>query len=137
MYLVIFSFVSGTWKTTGLAVDWIAHNLYWTEFDRSGTKQKGRVMVSKNDGRYRRSLVSGVLEAPTSVAVDPQYGRMFFADSGSTPKIEVAWMDGSRRRPLVVDNIRHPTGNFFIHFLPFCIFLKLIYCGICFSKLIF
>lgn len=74
-------------------------------------------MVSKTDGRYRRSLVSGVLEAPTSVAVDPQSGRMFFADSGSTAKIEMAWMDGSRRRPLVVDNIRHPTGNIFIAFI--------------------
>lgn len=68
-------------------------------------------MVSKSDGRYRRSLVSGVLESPTSIALDPQYGRMFFSDSGAAAKIEMAWMDGSRRRPLVVDNIRHPTGN--------------------------
>lgn len=42
-----------------MAVDWVAENLYWTETDRSGTKPKGKVMVSKQDGRYRRSIVDG------------------------------------------------------------------------------
>lgn len=40
-----------------MAVDWVSQNLYWTETDRSGPKPKGRVMVSKQDGRYRRSLI--------------------------------------------------------------------------------
>lgn len=69
-------------------------------------------MVSKSDGRYRRSIVSGNLEVPTSVALDPQYGRMFYADAGATAKIVVAWMDGSKPRDLVVENVRHPTGKF-------------------------
>lgn len=38
-------------------MDWVAGNLYWTEIDRSGQKSKnGRVMVSKIDGRYKRSI---------------------------------------------------------------------------------
>lgn len=101
---------TGNSKPTSLAVDWIAKNLYWTETDRSGSKPRGRVMVAKTDGRYRRSIVSTGLELPTSVVVDPQLGRMFWADAGAAPKIETSWMDGTKRRPLVTTGIRHPTG---------------------------
>lgn len=93
-----------------MAVDWVAHNLYWTETDRSGSKPRGRVMVAKQDGRFRRSLVSAGLEAPTSVVLDPEMGSLFWADAGAVPKIEAAWMDGSKRRPLVTEAIRHPIG---------------------------
>lgn len=97
-------------KPTALAVDYVGDNLYWTETDRTGSKPRGRVMVARTDGRYRRAVVSAGIESPTSLALDPQAGRMFWADAGSAPKIEVAWMDGSKRRPIVTENIRHPTG---------------------------
>nr|XP_022902920.1 low-density lipoprotein receptor-related protein 2 [Onthophagus taurus] len=102
--------MKGTSKPTSLSIDWIGDNLYWTETDRQSSKAKGRVMVAKTDGRYRRSIVSVGVEDPTSIAVDPQHGKMFWTDAGVAPKIEVAWMDGSKRRPLVTQNIRHPTG---------------------------
>ncbi|XP_049818680.1 low-density lipoprotein receptor-related protein 2 [Aethina tumida] len=102
--------MKGSSKPTALAVDWVGDNLYWTETDRAGSKPKGRVMVAKTDGRYRRALVNVGLENPTSLVVDPQLGRMFWTDAGSAPKIEVSWMDGSKRRPLITDEIRHPTG---------------------------
>ncbi|XP_066250185.1 low-density lipoprotein receptor-related protein 2 [Euwallacea similis] len=102
--------MKGSSKPTAIAVDWIGDNLYWAETDRAGSKPKGRVMVAKTDGRYRRALVNVGLENPTSLVLDPQLGRMFWTDSGSAPKIEVAWMDGSKRRPLITDEIRHPTG---------------------------
>lgn len=70
----------------------------------------GRVMVAKTDGRYRRIVVSVGLESPTSIVVDPEKGRMFWSDAGSAPKIDVSWMDGSKRKPLVTDTIRHPAG---------------------------
>jgi len=91
-------------------VDWVANNLYWTETDRSGSKPRGRVMVAKTDGRYRRAVVNTGLESPTSVVVNPHLGRMYWADAGSAPKIESSWMDGSKRRPIVTTGIRHPTG---------------------------
>ena len=102
--------MKGNSKPTALAIDWIADNLYWTETDRTGSKPRGRVMVAKTDGRYRRAVVNAGLEIPTSIAVDPQLGRMYWADAGSAPKIEVSWMDGSKRRPLITEAIRHPAG---------------------------
>ncbi|XP_055683188.1 low-density lipoprotein receptor-related protein 2 [Lutzomyia longipalpis] len=102
--------MKGGSKPTSIAVDWLADNLYWTEVDRTNTKPRGKVMVAKTDGRYRRALINAGLEIPTSVAVDPERGRMFWADAGSAPKIEVSWMDGSKRRPLITEEIRHPAG---------------------------
>ncbi|KAJ0178036.1 hypothetical protein K1T71_005859 [Dendrolimus kikuchii] len=102
--------MKGNSKPTALAVDFVGDNLYWTETDRTGSKPRGRVMVARTDGRYRRALVSAGIESPTSLVLDPQMGRMFWADAGSAPKIEIAWMDGSKRRPIVTENIRHPTG---------------------------
>lgn len=102
--------MKGNAKPTALAVDYVGDNLYWTEVDRAGSKPRGRVMVARTDGRYRRALVSAGLESPTSLVLDPQMGKMIWADAGSAPKIEMAWMDGSKRRPVVRDSIRHPTG---------------------------
>ncbi|XP_044762088.1 low-density lipoprotein receptor-related protein 2 [Coccinella septempunctata] len=104
--------MKGNAKPTALAVDWVGDNLYWTEIDRVGSisKPKGKVMVAKTDGRYRRAIVSVGLENPTSIAVDPQLGKMYWTDAGSAPKLEVSWMDGSKRRPVITEGIRQPAG---------------------------
>lgn len=102
--------MKGIGKPTALAVDSGGDNIYWTETDRTGSKPRGRVMIARTDGRYRRALVSAGIETPTSIALDPQMGRMFWSDAGSAPKIEIAWMDGSKRRPLITEAVRHPTG---------------------------
>ena len=69
-------------------------------------------MVSKSDGRYRRSLQTLGVENPTAIAVDPELGLLFWADAGtqSMPKIEVAWMDASKRKPLVTDRLGRPSA---------------------------
>ncbi|KAL0271000.1 UNVERIFIED_CONTAM: hypothetical protein PYX00_008246 [Menopon gallinae] len=98
-------------KPTSVAVDWIANNVYWTEMDdMEGKRLRGKVAVAKSDGRYRRSLISNALEAPSSIAVDPEKGKMFWTDSGTIPIIETAWLDGSNRKILVSEAIGHPTG---------------------------
>jgi len=65
-------------KPVGVSVDWIADNLYWLEEDKIS---QGKLVVSKGDGRYKRSLVNDIT-APTSLAVDPQRGRMFWSSAG-------------------------------------------------------
>ena len=82
-----------------VASDWLSSNIYWSEVRTSrGNAGRGYIMMSKSDGRYRRSIVNTGLEMPTSVAVDPEHGLMYWADAGNYPKIETAWMDGSKRR---------------------------------------
>jgi len=98
----------GTAKPTDVSYDWVSKNIYWTEVDRSANE--GRVVVSKNDGRYKRYVITTGLEEPTSIAVDPEHGLMFWSDAGVKPKIEVSWMDGSKRRSIVTDRIRRPEG---------------------------
>ena len=40
-------------------MDWLAGNVYWTEIDLDEKKlNTSRVMVSKIDGRYKRSVIS-------------------------------------------------------------------------------
>ena len=93
-------------KPTAIAYDWVTDKIYWTEIDNG----KGSLLVSLNDGRYKRTLVDGRLEKPTSIVVDPELGLMFWADAGSNPRIEMAWMDGSKRRAIVTDKIDSPQG---------------------------
>lgn len=50
------------------------------------------------------------LDSPSSMVLDPEKGKMFWADDGESPKIEMSWMDGSRRMPLVTTRLHHPTG---------------------------
>lgn len=98
-------------KPTDIAVDWVGQNLYWADNDLITTsKPKGQILVSLLDGRYRRSLINSNLERPTSIALSPETGLMFWTDAGYTPKIEYSWMDGSKRKVLVNEKLGFPSG---------------------------
>ena len=49
---------------TGIAVDWISDNLYWTD------RAYGHVMVARGDGRFQQVLISG-LDNPRGIAAEP------------------------------------------------------------------
>ena len=46
-------------------------NLFWTEIV-GHTARRAYVAVAKNDGRYKRWIVTSGLEDPTAIAVDPE-----------------------------------------------------------------
>ena len=52
----------------GIAVDWIAGNLYWTDAG------KHRIEVARLDGAHRKTLIWHELFEPRSLALDPVNG---------------------------------------------------------------
>lgn len=52
----------------GLALDWVQHNLYWTD---SGDRS---ISVASADGGQRRVLIDTELSEPRAIAVDPEQG---------------------------------------------------------------
>ncbi|AWP02987.1 hypothetical protein SMAX5B_014046 [Scophthalmus maximus] len=89
----------------GIAVDWVAGNLYWTDSGRDVIE-----VAQISGGRHRKTLISGMIDEPYAIVVDPQRGKMYWADWGNHPKIETAAMDGTMREMLVEENLQWPTG---------------------------
>lgn len=52
----------------GLAVDWVAGNLYWCD------KGTDTIEVSRTDGSHRRVLLRGQLSEPRALALHPARG---------------------------------------------------------------
>uniref|UniRef100_A0A8C1LCQ7 LDL receptor related protein 8 n=1 Tax=Cyprinus carpio TaxID=7962 RepID=A0A8C1LCQ7_CYPCA len=88
----------------GLALDWVQHNLYWTD---SGDRT---ISVASADGSRRRVLISTDLSEPRAIAVDPERGFMYWSDWGIRARIEKAGMNGVDRQVLVSDDIEWPNG---------------------------
>uniref|UniRef100_A0A8C4Z0G3 EGF-like domain-containing protein n=1 Tax=Gadus morhua TaxID=8049 RepID=A0A8C4Z0G3_GADMO len=89
----------------GIAVDWVAGNLYWTDSGRDVIE-----VAQIGGGRHRKTLISGMIDEPYAIVVDPPRGKMYWADWGNHPKIETAGMDGTMRETLVEHIIQWPTG---------------------------
>ncbi|XP_038218676.1 low-density lipoprotein receptor-related protein 1-like [Zerene cesonia] len=80
----------------GLAVDWIAGNLYWVE------SSLHQIEVARADGQYRRTLIAGDIDSPRAIALDPRKGFLFWSDwEQSAPRIERATLAGRARQRVV------------------------------------
>ncbi|MEQ2218398.1 hypothetical protein XENOCAPTIV_002597, partial [Xenoophorus captivus] len=79
----------------GLAVDWIAGNIYWVESNLD------QIEVAKLDGTMRTTLLAGEVEHPRAIALDPRDGILFWTDwDASLPRIEAASMSGEGRKTI-------------------------------------
>ncbi|KAF5890990.1 low-density lipoprotein receptor-related protein 1B-like, partial [Clarias magur] len=82
----------------GLAVDWIAGNLYWIDSNLD------QIEVSRLNGEMRTTLIAGGMEHPRAIAVDPGQGALFWTDwDAMFPRIEGASMSGSARHVVYED----------------------------------
>ncbi|KAL3891041.1 hypothetical protein ACJMK2_003304 [Sinanodonta woodiana] len=88
-----------------LAVDWISHNIYWTD-----PQYKWIVVQSLlgNDTSMHRVLIHDNLDGPHALALDPFQALLFWSDVGKFTKIEVSSLSGSNRKILAFSNLLHP-----------------------------
>ncbi|XP_032801941.2 low-density lipoprotein receptor-related protein 2 [Petromyzon marinus] len=77
----------------GIAVDWVAGNLYFTNVFSSET----HLEVQRLDTSFRRVLFKTSVDRPRHLAVDPRARFLFWVDAGQRPKIERAFLDGTNR----------------------------------------
>lgn len=60
----------------GIAVDWVAGNLYWTDSGRDV------IEVAQMSGQHCKTLISGMIDEPYAIVVDPQRGYEMTVASG-------------------------------------------------------
>ncbi|XP_055493679.1 LOW QUALITY PROTEIN: low-density lipoprotein receptor-related protein 2a [Leucoraja erinacea] len=90
----------------GIALDWVAGNLYFTNAFLTETYIE---VVSLNTS-FRRVLIKTRVDRPRHIVVNPKLRYIFWADYGQRPKIERAFLDGSNRSVLLDDGIVMPRG---------------------------
>ncbi|MGH0147971.1 UNVERIFIED_CONTAM: hypothetical protein FKN15_040972 [Acipenser sinensis] len=90
----------------GIAIDWVAGNLYFTNAFITETY----IEVVRLNTTYRRVLLKTTVDMPRHIVVDPKNRYLFWADYGQNPKIERACLDGTNRTVLVSSGILTPRG---------------------------
>lgn len=95
---------TGLLTTNGLAVDWMANNIFWSDHELQA------IEVARLDGSCRKVLINASLPDPRSIILFPKRGLIFWSDWGPTPRIERCFMDGSERKIIVDTNLGYPTG---------------------------
>ncbi|XP_070581303.1 low-density lipoprotein receptor-related protein 4-like [Ptychodera flava] len=89
---------------TGISIDWLASNMYWTEVESKA------IYISKLDGSYKTRLVSDNVDHLQGIAVHPDEKLLFWADSGSPPRIEKSALSGYHRSYFVSTDLTTPTA---------------------------
>ncbi|CAH1788845.1 unnamed protein product [Owenia fusiformis] len=103
---------SGIPNPLGLAIDWISENMYFTSYRK--TDGSASLSVATLNGAFRTVLISDsreLLKRPSSLAVHPMSGKIFWANDGDTlyggskGDINCAKMDGTSRQLLFPNDL--------------------------------
>ncbi|KAM9514247.1 low-density lipoprotein receptor-like, partial [Guaruba guarouba] len=94
----------GSGTPEAIAVDWIHHNLYWTD------SALGSVSVADAGGAWSRTLLREEGAKPCGIALDPLQGFLYWSDWGASAKIARSRLDGSDAAPLVTEDVEWPNG---------------------------
>ncbi|KAF4524352.1 hypothetical protein B566_EDAN007528 [Ephemera danica] len=82
-----------------IAIDWVTGNMYWTD------PKFSVIEMARLNGSHRYVVVTGGVEKPMTIVLDPVAGMLFWVDWGREPRIESARLDGSNRRILVNESV--------------------------------
>ncbi|CAL4174127.1 unnamed protein product, partial [Meganyctiphanes norvegica] len=88
----------------GIAIDWIANNLYFTNVFPHETY----VEVCWLNGENRMVLKSSTKDAPRELAINPVKRYLYWIDYGQFPMIGRSRLDGSEWKHLVVNGVKSP-----------------------------
>ncbi|CAA9998006.1 unnamed protein product [Nesidiocoris tenuis] len=88
----------------GIAIDWIAGNLYFTNV----FPHENYIEVCWLDGTNRKVLQKGLIDAPKELAVNPVRRLLYWIDYGQYPRIVKAFLDASNSTPIVSSGISVP-----------------------------
>ncbi|XP_022093384.1 sushi, von Willebrand factor type A, EGF and pentraxin domain-containing protein 1-like isoform X2 [Acanthaster planci] len=95
----------GTSSTVdGIAVDWLANNVYWTDAAYNW------IVVVDYNMTWFHIVVDDGLEKPRGVAVHPQLGYLFWTDWGTRQTIERSTLSGENRTVLADTGLYFPNG---------------------------
>ncbi|XP_064615272.1 low-density lipoprotein receptor-related protein 4-like [Liolophura sinensis] len=102
---VLFSGTSS--EVLGIAVDWIAKAVYWTDASYD-------VILVQNYGSCPPSGQPGVLfdsgiDEPTGIVTHPRKGFLFWAEGGRSPRISRSTLSGKGAIQIVERNLRRPS----------------------------
>ena len=61
----------GLEKPSGLAVDWMGRNIFWTD---ARTSKKSVICVAKLDGSFKKVIIDQSLDEPRAIVVHPAKG---------------------------------------------------------------
>ncbi|XP_046568770.1 low-density lipoprotein receptor-related protein 2-like isoform X1 [Haliotis rubra] len=95
-------------KLTGMAVDWLARNIYYTH-DLNG---KGFITVCSIGRRVAcRTLLKRRRTIPSSIVLHPTEGLMFWlADNEGRMAITRGYMDGTHQMDIVTSRLQRPAA---------------------------
>lgn len=88
----------------GLAIDWVAGNLYFTNV----FPHENYLEVCWLDGSHRKVIVKTTMDAPRDLAVNPLKRLLYWIDYGQFPRIGKAYLDGSGWTSLVSSGVSNP-----------------------------
>ncbi|XP_071817967.1 low-density lipoprotein receptor-related protein 1-like isoform X2 [Apostichopus japonicus] len=98
----IFAGVSN--EVQGLAVDWVARNVYMTDVLYNW------ILLMKYDASIVLHVVTTGLDVPRGIAVHPMRSYLFWTDCGDHPRIERSNLYGGERIVLVDTLLTSPNG---------------------------
>ncbi|XP_006813888.1 low-density lipoprotein receptor-related protein 5-like [Saccoglossus kowalevskii] len=93
--------VSNVPNTRGIAVNWMEGTLYWINSQA--------IFVSSVTGDYVNPVITDNIDQPRGIVVHPEKKLLFWADSGSLPRIEKSSLTGRQRKAFITSDLVSPT----------------------------